>query len=217
GPLYVGGHAEGALRRAGELGDGWIMSPFGAVRDFPRLWRAVRDAAHAAGRNSDALVAGRLLYVAVDDDRNRAGDALRGFLHGYYGARFDVDQHAIFGPPREVAERLIEHVEAGITKLMLGVPSVDLAHLRRLATAHAPSFSLILRSQTRKVLDPAFREEVERALAPLRRDPRVARVRTAYDPPGPVPAAVPLVSRDGRSTLVTVELRGTAAGFASLE
>ncbi len=80
-----------------------------------------------------------------------------------------------------------------------------------------PSFSLILSSQTRQVLDPAFREEVERALAPLRRDPRVARVRTAYDPPGPVPAAVPLVSRDGRSTLVTVELRGTAAGFASLE
>ena len=137
--LYVGGHAEGPLRRAGELADGWIMSPFGAVRDFPRLWRAVRDAAHAAGRNPDALVAGRLLYVAVDDDRNRAGDALRGFLHGYYGARFDVDQHAIFGPPREVAARLIEHVEAGMTKLMLGVPSLDLAHLRRLATEVAPA------------------------------------------------------------------------------
>src|SRR5213593_840136 len=79
------------------------------------------------------------------------------------------------------------------------------------------SFSLIFSSETRQVLDPAFREEVERALAPLRRDPRVARLRTAYDPPGPVPAAVPLVSRDGRRTLVMVELRGTASGFASFE
>ena len=79
------------------------------------------------------------------------------------------------------------------------------------------SFSLIFSSETRQVLDPAFREEVERALAPLRRDPRVARLRTAYDLPGPVPAAVPLVSRDGRRTLVMVELRGTASGFASLE
>jgi len=137
-PLYVGGNAEGSLRRAGELGDGWIMGPFGTVQDFPRAWRVVRDAARAAGRDPDALVAGRLVYVAVDDDRDRAREALRSFLHGYYGSRFDVDQHAIFGPPREVAARLVEHVEAGITKLMLGVPNLDLAHLRRVAQEVAP-------------------------------------------------------------------------------
>jgi len=137
-PLYVGGHAEGALRRAGAMADGWIMSPFGTVRDFPRLWGVVQDAARAAGRNPDALVAGRLLYVAVDDDRGRAREALRAFLHGYYGPRFDVDEHAIFGPPAEVAARLVEHVQAGITKLMLGVPSLDLPHLRRVAHEVAP-------------------------------------------------------------------------------
>jgi hypothetical protein len=83
-------------------------------------------------------VAGRLLYVAVDDDRARARESLRAFLHGYYGSRFDVDQHAIFRPPAEVAARLVEHVQAGITKLMLGVPSLDLAHLRRVAHEVAP-------------------------------------------------------------------------------
>src|SRR5689334_3006224 len=80
-----------------------------------------------------------------------------------------------------------------------------------------PSFSLIFSSRTQQALDPAFREEVERALAPLRRDPRVGSVRTAYDPPGPLPQPVPLVSRDGRRTLATVELRGNASGFASFE
>ena len=134
--VSLGGRPE---EYAGELADGWIMSPFGTVRDFPRLWGTVQDAARAAGRNPDALVAGRLLYVAVDDDRGRAREALRVFLHGYYGTRFDVDQHAVFGPPREVATRLIEHVDAGITKLMLGVPSLDLAHLHRLATEVAPA------------------------------------------------------------------------------
>ena len=137
-PIYVGGHAEGALRRAGELADGWIMSPFGTVRDFPRLWDAVRDAARAAGRDADALVAGRLIYVAVDDDRERARAAMRKFLHGY-GSRFDVDQFAIFGPAREVAARLVEHVDAGITKLMLGVPDLDHAQLRRIAHEVAPA------------------------------------------------------------------------------
>jgi probable F420-dependent oxidoreductase len=137
-PLYVGGNAEGALRRAGELADGWIMGPFGTLRDFAPSWRIVQDAARAAGRNADALIAGRLVYVAVHDDRDRARDALRGFLHGYYGSRFDVDQSAIFGPPGEVAARLAEHVQAGITRLMLGVPTLDTGHLQQLAAEVAP-------------------------------------------------------------------------------
>lgn len=128
-PLYAGGSAEGALRRAGELADGWIMGPFGTLRDFAPAWHVVQGAARAAGRNANALVAGRLVYVAVDDDRSRARDALRGFLHGYYGSRFDVDQSALFGSPGEVAARLAEHVKAGITRLMLGIPTLDIGHL----------------------------------------------------------------------------------------
>jgi probable F420-dependent oxidoreductase len=137
-PIYIGGHAEGALRRAGELADGWIMSPFGTVEDFHRPWRVVRESARAAGRDPSALVAGRLVYVAVDDDRDRARAALAAFLHGYYGSRFDVDRHAIFGAAVSVAATLRAHVEAGITHLMLGVPTLDLAHLRRLAEDVVP-------------------------------------------------------------------------------
>jgi probable F420-dependent oxidoreductase len=144
-PLYVGGNAEGALRRAGELADGWIMGPFGTLRDFAPSWRIVQDAARAAGRNADALIAGRLVYVAVHDDRDRARDALRGFLHGYYGSRFDVDQSAIFGPPGEVAARLAEHVQAGITRLMLGVPTLDTGHLQQLAAEVAPMLRAVAR------------------------------------------------------------------------
>ena len=82
-----------------------------------------------------------------------------------------------------------------------------------------PSFSFIFSSPARSAQDPAFRQEVERAVAPLRRDGRVARVLTAYDPPvydASVPAAQ-LVSRDGRRVLVVVELKGEAAAFSSLE
>src|SRR5688572_25608403 len=137
-PIYFGGHAEGALRRAGELADGWIMGPFGSVQDFQQSWRLVQDAAGAVGRDPEALAAGRLLYVAADEDRDRAREALRPFLHGYYGPTFDVDQHAVFGPPADVAARLRQHVDAGVTHLMLGVPTLDLAHLRRIAEQVAP-------------------------------------------------------------------------------
>jgi probable F420-dependent oxidoreductase len=137
-PIYVGGHAEGALRRAGALADGWIMGPFGTIADFQQPWRVVRESARAAGRDPSALVAGRLVYVAVDEARDHARAALGAFLHGYYGSRFDVDRHAIFGSAAEVAAALRAHVEAGITHLMLGVPTLDLAHLRRLAEDVAP-------------------------------------------------------------------------------
>ena len=81
-----------------------------------------------------------------------------------------------------------------------------------------PTFSLIFSSATLAARDPAFRSEVEQALAPLRRDARVARVRTVYDAPGERGSTLaPLVSRDGRRTLVVVELHGKASGFASLE
>jgi alkanesulfonate monooxygenase SsuD/methylene tetrahydromethanopterin reductase-like flavin-dependent oxidoreductase (luciferase family) len=138
-PIYMGGRAEGALRRAGELADGWIMGPFGTVQDFRHSWPIVQEAARAAGKDPDALVAGRLVYVAVDEDRIRAREALRSFLHGYYGPRFDVDQDTVFGSPAEVAMRLREQVDAGITHLMLGVPTLDLAHLRRVAEHVAPA------------------------------------------------------------------------------
>ncbi len=80
-----------------------------------------------------------MLYVAVDDDRSRARDALARFLDGYYGAGFDVDEHAIFGSAAEVSTRLREQIDAGISHLMLGVPSLDLAHLRRLAEDVVPA------------------------------------------------------------------------------
>jgi putative drug exporter of the RND superfamily len=77
--------------------------------------------------------------------------------------------------------------------------------------AKPPSFTLIFSSSTLSARDPAFRREVERAVAPLARDRRVARVRTAYDG---VPGGI---SRDGRRALAVVELHGRAAGFTSLE
>ena len=138
-PILVGGIAEAAIRRAGALADGWIMAPFGTIEDFRRGWQIAQAAASEAGKDPNRLTAGRLLYVAVDDDRTRARDDLVQFLHGYYGTGFDVDKHAIFGPAEEVTKRLREQVDAGITHLMLGVPTLDHTHLRRLAQEVAPA------------------------------------------------------------------------------
>lgn len=137
-PLWMGGIVDRALHRVGALADGWIMGPFGTPDDFRQGWRLVQEAAQAAGKNPASLTAGRLLYVAVDDNRAQAREALQTFLHSYYGTRFDVDRHALFGPAEEVASRLREQIDAGITHLMLGVPTLDPDHLQRLAEQVVP-------------------------------------------------------------------------------
>jgi RND superfamily putative drug exporter len=76
------------------------------------------------------------------------------------------------------------------------------------------SFDLIFSDPRRPALDPSFREDVGRALEPLRRDPRVARIATAYDRSTPDPM---LLSRDGHRTRAVVELVGRASPFESLE
>jgi RND superfamily putative drug exporter len=76
------------------------------------------------------------------------------------------------------------------------------------------SFDLIFSSPSLRAADPAFRDEVARALAPLKADPRVARIRTAYDVEPPDPA---YISRDSHHTRAVVELKTRSSGQASLE
>ena len=76
------------------------------------------------------------------------------------------------------------------------------------------SFDLILSHPTLRATDPAFKTEVKRALQALRDDPRVARIRTAYDLDPPDPA---FISRDGHRTRAVVELKHRGSAVESLE
>lgn len=137
-PILMGGVVDAAIKRAGELADGWIMAPFGSLDDFSRGWNMAQNAAEVAGRDPDHLVAGRLVYVCADADKVKARDQLKRFLAVYYGNLLDVDRDGICGPAQDVGEQLAQQVDAGITHLMLGVPSLDLEHLEYLAQEVLP-------------------------------------------------------------------------------
>jgi len=76
------------------------------------------------------------------------------------------------------------------------------------------SFDLIFSSPALRATDRAFRDEMARALQPLKADAAVARIRTAYDAEPPDPAHL---SRDGRRARAVVELKARSTGQASLE
>jgi RND superfamily putative drug exporter len=66
------------------------------------------------------------------------------------------------------------------------------------------SFSLVFRSETLSVEDPAYRQAVADALVPLRADARVTGIRTYYDALTPQSG---LRSRDGHGMLAFVQLK----------
>ena len=75
-----------------------------------------------------------------------------------------------------------------------------------------PGFMLVFGSEDEKATDPAFRDQVERAVEPLREDERVTGVRTAYED-GATDEA--MISRNGHYSLVVVELE--EGSFAELQ
>ena len=79
--------------------------------------------------------------------------------------------------------------------------------------ARPPTIGFVFSHPSLRATEPAFREAVQRALAPLKSDPGVARIRTAWDTQ---PPDATRLSRDGHRTWATVELKGRAPAFASM-
>lgn len=137
-PLSMGGHAEPVLRRTGELADGWIGGPFTPPEAYRACWEQVLAHARGFGRDPSAMEAGKLVYVAVDDDRDRALASLTPFLHAYYGVARNPADFAVYGPADHVAAELQAFVDAGARTFMLGVPTLDVECLERIAAEVVP-------------------------------------------------------------------------------
>src|SRR5688572_19902269 len=80
---------------------------------------------------------------------------------------------------------IIETSESGLALQLLK---------EELPTSSGSSFSVIFASASLSATDPAFRSALEFALDEVKRDPRVASVRTPYDATPPLPA---FISSDG--------------------
>lgn len=87
-PILVGGHAEPALRRAAELGDGWIHGG-GDPEELPRLVGRVHDLRREAGRKGDPFEVHVISMDAYSPDGIRrleelgVTDVIVGFRWGY--------------------------------------------------------------------------------------------------------------------------------------
>jgi probable F420-dependent oxidoreductase len=104
-PIWIGGHAEAALRRAAELGDGYIgagSTPMNVFledikklpADFPKAKR---------------------LYLALGDNLSR----LREWFGAFYHKPEMADQVALWGSPQQIADQIIRLRDAGVIYILL--------------------------------------------------------------------------------------------------
>ena len=137
-PLWFGGHHPNALKRAVELGDGFIgagsLSTAGFLEEVALLRRLLKD----AGRDPASLPLGKRVYIAVDEDRARGGRRLAEWFGAFYGKPELAAEVCVWGGPEECVDRLGEIVAAGVGFLMLNPVFDELEHLGLFASRIAP-------------------------------------------------------------------------------
>ena len=118
-PFLFAGWKDVALRRAAELGDGWIgylLAPDSFARRRARLLE-LRD---ELGRAHEPFTTGMLLPVAVDDDADGASArAAQAWTRVTATADPLPDRLFVAGPPDAIVEQLHVYWEQGCTELVL--------------------------------------------------------------------------------------------------
>ena len=132
-PVWFGGRVEPALRRAVRLGDAWMGPGSSSIEDFRGHVAILRQALEETGRDPDSFTISKRLYLAIDDDRERAEGRLREWFGHVYGNADLASQVAVWGPASYISERIAELIDIGAEHVLVN-PVFDFDdHLEALA------------------------------------------------------------------------------------
>jgi probable F420-dependent oxidoreductase len=124
-PLWTGGSAETALKRAGTWANGFICGS-SAIPDFPATWEKVSGYAKAAGRDPNEITKAGLTFMAINDDQTKAIKSVEDYVMRYYGRlRADVANTSLVGSPLAVVDRIGSFLSKGLDTLIIGLADPD--------------------------------------------------------------------------------------------
>jgi len=124
-PIWTGGSAEVALKRAGTWADGYICGS-SAIADFQVTWEKIAGYAAAAGRNPNAIERASLAFMAIDDDKAKSVKCVEDYTMRYYGRiRNPVESSSVVGSPEQCVERIQYFFSKGLSTLIIGVADPD--------------------------------------------------------------------------------------------
>ena len=113
-PIWVGGRAEAAQRRAARFGD--ARMPFVVTPDvFAAGWAHVREEAERLGRDPALIRPAVQLWAQFDDDLAEALTTIAARIEATYRTPFErFERYTVYGDASMWTERLGTYVEAGV-------------------------------------------------------------------------------------------------------
>jgi len=142
-PVWFGGSHPAALRRAVRLGDGFFGAGSVTTAQFAEHVQTVREELAAQGRDPAGFPLAKRVYIAVDDDAERAREGMTAALNRIYGffGRTDLTPVSVWGPPDACARGLREVADAGAGMILLNPLFDDAAQMERLAAEVVPQLT----------------------------------------------------------------------------
>ncbi len=118
-PIWFGARTEAAIRRAVRYGDGWMGPGSSSSAAFREHVDGLRRALDDADRDPATFAVSKRVYLAIDDDADRAERRLRQWFAHNYGNEGMATAVSIWGPAEAVYERIDELIDAGAQHLLL--------------------------------------------------------------------------------------------------
>lgn len=137
-PIWFGAHREPALRRAVKYGDGWMGAGSSSTTTFIKESALLRRLLDEAGRDPATFTVSKRVYIAVDDDRQRAERRLREWFAVRYKNSEAASRVAVWGSQSECVDKLREILHAGANHLLLNPVFEEMEHLELLAKEVIP-------------------------------------------------------------------------------
>jgi probable F420-dependent oxidoreductase len=137
-PIWFGARHPAALRRAVQLGDGFVGAGSASTAQFVDEVRQLRTILKEEGRDAATFRIGKRVYLALDRDRARAGKRLGEWFGAFYGRPELAEQVCVWGDLDECVAGLTAVVDAGARFLVLNPVFDELEHLERLAADVGP-------------------------------------------------------------------------------
>jgi probable F420-dependent oxidoreductase len=141
-PIWMGGGADAALRRAVRLGTGFFGAGSAPTARFAEQVLTVRELLAEQSRDATTFPIAKRIYIMVDDDADRARRVMNDALASIYGGRVEaIESAAVAGSPADCVEGVQEVIDAGAELVQFAPVSDHAGQLERLAAEVIPQVS----------------------------------------------------------------------------
>lgn len=138
-PIWFGGSGRPALRRAVRLGNGFFGAGSSTTAQFAEQVRTVSEALAETGQDAAEFPLAKRVYVAVDDDADRARERVNRGLEQVYGRRSEtIEAAAVAGTPNDCVRELREVRDAGARMILFTTLFDQAEQMERLAAEVIP-------------------------------------------------------------------------------